>query len=48
MLRMYDVDGKVLNGINIVCVNSLFCIRVKRGDKVVSYPLGFLMRIWMQ
>ena len=29
LLRMYDVDGKLLNGIKSMYVNSLPCIRVK-------------------
>ena len=29
---MYDVVGKLLNGINSMYVNSLTCVRVKRGE----------------
>ena len=29
VLRMYDVGGKLLNGIKSVCVNSLACVRAK-------------------
>ena len=32
LLRMYDVDGKLLNGIKSIYVNSLTCIRVKGGE----------------
>ena len=32
VLRMYDVGGKLLNGIKDMCINSLTCIRVKRGE----------------
>ena len=29
VLRMYDVGGKLLNGIKSMYVNSLACVRVK-------------------
>ena len=32
VLRMYD-GGKLLNGIKSVYVNSLACVRVKRGER---------------
>ena len=32
VLRMYDVGGKLLNGIKSVYVNSLACVRVKGCD----------------
>ena len=32
VLRMYDVGGKLLNGINSMYVNSLACVRVKGGE----------------
>ena len=32
VLRMYDVGGKVLNGIKGMYVNSLTCVRVKGGE----------------
>ena len=58
MLRMYDVGGKLTNGIKSMYVNSISCLRVKGGDsvsgtivmwdKVVSYSLGFSMCIWTQ
>ena len=31
VLRMYDVDGKLLNGIKSMYVNSLACVKVMRG-----------------
>ena len=56
---MYDVDGKLLNGIKRMYVNNLPCVGVKGGesecfrvdsgvDQVVSCLLGFSMYIWMQ
>ena len=56
VLRMYDVDGKLLNGIKIMYVNSLACFRVKEGesewfrsialrDRGVLCPLGFSLYI---
>ena len=32
VVRMYDVDGKLLNGIKSMYVNSLTCVRVKGGE----------------
>ena len=32
VLRMYDVGGKLLNGIKIMYINSLTCVRVKGGE----------------
>ena len=32
LLRMYDVDVKLSNGIKSMYVNSLACIRVKPGE----------------
>ena len=32
VMRMYDVGGKLLNGIKSLFVNSLVCIRVKGGE----------------
>ena len=32
LLRMYDVDVKLSNGIKSMYVNSLACIRVKAGE----------------
>ena len=29
VLRMYDVGGKLLNGIKSIYVNSLACVRIK-------------------
>ena len=48
MLRMYDVGGKLLNEIKSIYVNSLACIRVKVGCKVVSCHLGSSMFISLQ
>ena len=32
VLRMYDVRGKLLDGIKSIYVDSLACVRVKGGD----------------
>ena len=32
VLRIYDVGGKLLNGIKIMYVNSQACVRVKGGE----------------
>ena len=32
VLRMYDVGGKLLNGIKSVHANSLACVKVKGGE----------------
>ena len=32
MVRMYDVGGKVLKGINIMHIDSSACIRVKGSE----------------
>ena len=32
VLKMYDVGGKLLNGIKSIYVNSLACVRVKGGE----------------
>ena len=56
MLRMYDVEGKLLSGIKSMYVHSLVCVRVKWGEsewfridsgvrKGVTCPLGFSMYI---
>ena len=34
VLRMCDVDDKLLNGIKSMYVNSLVCVRAKRGESV--------------
>ena len=34
VLRIYNVGGKLLNGIPSMYVNSLACVRVKRGERV--------------
>ena len=31
VLRMYDVDGKLLSGMKSIYVNSPVCVRVKGG-----------------
>ena len=36
VLRMYDVCGKVLNGIKSMYANSLACVRVKGGESKCS------------
>ena len=52
VLRMYDVGGKLLNGIKSMYVNSLVCVRVKRGEsecfKVNSgVRQGCIMSPWL-
>ena len=32
VLRMYDVEGKLLGGIKSMYVDSLACVRVKGGE----------------
>ena len=32
VLRIYDVGGKLLNGIKSVYVDSLICVRIKGGE----------------
>ena len=32
LLRMYDVDGKLLNGIKSIYIKSLACVTVKEGE----------------
>ena len=34
VLRMFDMGGKVLNGIKCIYVNSLACVRIKGGERV--------------
>ena len=34
VLRMYDVGGKLFNGIKSKYINSLACVRVKGGERV--------------
>ena len=56
--RMYDVGGKLLNGIKKIYVNSLTCIKVKGGEsnrfrtdngvrQGCIMPLGSSMWIWI-
>ena len=42
-LRIYDVGGKLLNGIKSKYVNSLACVRVK-GDKSDCFTINNGMR----
>ena len=32
VLRMYDMDSKLLNGIKSIYLNSLACVRLKGGE----------------
>ena len=32
VLRMYDVEAKLLSGINCMYVDSLVCVRLKGGE----------------
>ena len=54
VLRMYDVDGKLLNGIKSMYANSLACVRVKGGFRIKSgmrqrcIMSPWLFNIWMQ
>ena len=49
---MYDVDGKLLNGIKSIYVNSLACVRLK-GDESVCFRIdsgarqGCIMSPWL-
>ena len=43
MLRMYDVGGKLLNGIKSTYFNSLACFRVKEGDSY-SFRINSILR----
>ena len=52
VLRMYDVDGKLLNGIKSMYVNSLACVRVKGGESHCfrinsSVRQGCIMSTWL-
>ena len=33
LLRMYDVGGKLLNGIKSMYINSLACVRIKGSER---------------
>ena len=51
VLRMYDVGGKLLNGIKSMYVNSLACVRVKGGESEhfrinSGVRQGFIMSLW--
>ena len=51
VLRMYDVGGKLLNGIKSMYVNSLTCVRVKRGEsegfRIVSGVRQAVVNQWV-
>ena len=53
-MRMYDMGGKLLNGIKSMYFNSLACVKSKerwecfRINSDVSCPLGSSMHIWRQ
>ena len=40
VLRIYDVGDTLLNGIKSMFVNSLACVRVKRGERMVCMEEG--------
>ena len=49
---MYDVGGKLLNGIKSIYVNSLACVRVKGGESEGSrinscVRQGCIMSPWL-
>ena len=59
VLRMYDVGGKLWNGIKSMYVNSLPCVKLNGGECVCFrinsgvrqgciISCGFSMYIWMQ
>ena len=33
VLRMYDVRGKLLSGVKSMYVDSLACVRIKKGNE---------------
>ena len=33
VLRMYDIEGKLLGGIKNIYVDSLACVRIKWGER---------------
>ena len=52
VLKMYDVGGKLLNGIKNMYVNSLVCVRVKGGKSECfrinsSVRQGCIMSLWV-
>ena len=52
VVRMYDDGGKLLNGINSMYVNSLACVRIKRGESECfrinsGVRLGCIMFPWL-
>ena len=58
VVRMYDVQGKLLGGIKSMYIHSSACVRVKggdskqfkknSGDRGVSCPPGCSMYIWLE
>ena len=42
---MYDLGGKLLNGIKSMYVNSLACVRVKGGD-ALCFSIASGVRKW--
>ena len=48
VLRMYDVGIKLLSGIKIMYIDSLACVKVKRGVRVscLGYIVGCVMVPW--
>ena len=44
VLRMYNVGGKLLNGIMGMYVNSLACLRVWKGESKCSFYSSVLMQ----
>ena len=51
MLRMYDVGGKLLNGIKRMYVDSLACVRFKWGESErfridSGVRQGCIMSLW--
>ena len=44
---MYDVDGKLLNGMKSMYVNGLVCVRLKRGEsECFRMDSGVRPRMW--
>ena len=52
VLRMYDLEGKLLGGIKKMYVDSLACVRVKKGDSEwftinSGVRKGSIMSFWL-
>ena len=52
MLRMYDVDGKLLNRIKTMYINCPACVRVKGGESELfrvdsGERQGYIMSSWL-